>query len=59
MVGRALNVIPVIPRGVFLVGLAYALILLSAPAISWLIVWRPWRREVRVPVSERPAETEA
>jgi hypothetical protein len=40
---RALEIIPPVDRGVFLVGLGFALLMIAAPAINWLITWRPWR----------------
>lgn len=50
VIGRAFGTIPPVPREVFLIGVSYALIVLSAPAVNWLIVWRPWRREVVAPI---------
>jgi hypothetical protein len=41
---RALEIIPPVDRGVFLVGLGFALLMIAAPAINWLITWTPWRR---------------
>ena len=40
---RALNVIPGVDRGVFLVGIAFCLLMTAAPAVNWLITWRPWK----------------
>lgn len=40
---RALELIPPVDRGVFLVGLSFSLLMVAAPAINWLITWRPWR----------------
>lgn len=40
---RAFDVIPPVDRGVFLVGLSFALLMVAAPAVNWLITWRPWR----------------
>lgn len=39
---RALALIPFVDRAVFLVGLSFCLLMVAAPAINWLIVWRPW-----------------
>ncbi len=41
---RALNAIPPVDRGVFLVGLSFALLMTAAPAVNWLATWTPWRR---------------
>lgn len=41
---RALNVIAPVDRAIFLVGIAFALLMLAAPAVNWLVVWRPWRQ---------------
>lgn len=43
VVARALNVIPAVDRAVFLVGIGFALVMIAAPAVSWLVIWRPWR----------------
>ncbi len=43
VVARQLNVIPPVDRGVFLVGISFALLMTAAPAINWLITWRPWK----------------
>jgi hypothetical protein len=43
VIGRALGVVPPVDRSVFLVGLAFALSMLAAPALNWLLLWRPWR----------------
>lgn len=40
---RALEIIPAVDRGVFLVGIGFALLMIAAPAVNWLITWRPWR----------------
>lgn len=40
---RALELIPAVDRGVFLVGIGFALLMIAAPAVNWLITWRPWR----------------
>ena len=40
---RALNVIAPVDRGVFLVGLSFALLMIAAPAVNWLVTWRPWK----------------
>lgn len=40
---RSLNIIPVVDRGIFLVGLSFALLMIAAPAVNWLVTWRPWR----------------
>lgn len=42
---RALALIPYVDRAVFLVGLSFCLLMVAAPAVNWLIVWRPWIRE--------------
>lgn len=39
---RALALIPIVDRAVFLVGLSFCLLMVAAPAVNWLIVWRPW-----------------
>ena len=41
---RALNVVGPNPD-VFLVGLSFALLMIAAPAVNWLVVWQPWRSE--------------
>lgn len=41
---RVLNVIPS-TGPFFVVGIAFALLMIAAPAINWLVVWRPWRPE--------------
>lgn len=41
---RALDVIQPVDRGVFLVGLAFCLLMIAAPAVNWLVTWQPWRR---------------
>ena len=41
---RALNVIDAVDRGVFLVGLSFALLMVAAPAVNWLVVWKPWSK---------------
>lgn len=38
---RAVNAIPPVP-GIFLVGLSFALLMTAAPAVNWLLIWRPW-----------------
>ena len=43
LVLRALNVIAPVDRGVFLVGLSFALLMIAAPAVNWLVTWRPWK----------------
>jgi len=45
VVARALNVVPPVDRSVFLVGLAFALLMIAAPAVNWLAIWRPWEGE--------------
>lgn len=40
---RSLNLIEPVERGVFLVGLSFALLMIAAPAINWLVTWRPWK----------------
>ena len=40
---RALNLIQPVDRGVFLVGLSFALLMIAAPAVNWLVTWRPWK----------------
>ena len=40
---RALDIIPPVDRAVFLVGLSFSLLMVAAPAINWLVTWRPWR----------------
>lgn len=40
---RWLQLIPTVDRGVVLVGLSFALLMVAAPAVNWLITWRPWR----------------
>lgn len=42
---RALNAIAPVDRSIFLVGLAFALLMLAAPAVNWLVIWQPWRNE--------------
>lgn len=42
---RALNVIDPVDRAVFLVGLSFALLMTAAPAVNWLLIWRPWRAD--------------
>lgn len=49
VIARAFGAIQPVPREVFLVGISYALIVLSAPAVNWLVVWKPWREEVTIP----------
>lgn len=41
---RVLNIIPPI-GSMFVVGLAFCLLMIAAPAVNWLVVWRPWRSE--------------
>lgn len=43
VVARALNIIPPVDRAVFLVGIGFALVMVAAPAVNWLVIWRPWR----------------
>lgn len=43
VIGRALGFVPPVDRGVFVVGLSFALSMLAAPALNWLVLWRPWR----------------
>jgi hypothetical protein len=43
VVGRQFNVIPAVDRGVFVVGLAFVLLMTAAPSLNWLLTWRPWR----------------
>lgn len=43
VVARQFNAIAPVDRSVFLVGLSFALIMTAAPAVNWLITWRPWR----------------
>jgi hypothetical protein len=45
---RALSLIPPVDRGVFLVGISFALLMVAAPAVNWLLTWKPWRRELGV-----------
>lgn len=40
---RAFSIITPIDRGVFLVGLSFALLMIAAPAVNWLLTWKPWR----------------
>lgn len=40
---RALEVIPPVDRGVFTVGITFCLVMIAAPAVNWLLTWRPWR----------------
>ena len=40
---RALNIIDPVDRSVFLVGIAFALLMIAAPAVNWLATWKPWR----------------
>ena len=40
---RTFSIIPAIDRGVFLVGLSFALLMVAAPAVNWLLTWRPWQ----------------
>lgn len=40
---RAVNIIGPVDRSVFLVGLSFALLMIAAPAVNWLVVWTPWR----------------
>lgn len=43
LVGRALALIPdPVDRGVFLVGLSFALLMLASPALNALLTWQPW-----------------
>lgn len=28
--------------GIFLVGLSFALLMIAAPAVNWLVTWKPW-----------------
>lgn len=42
VVARAVNLIPPFDRSAFLVGLSFALLMGAAPAVNWLIQWRPW-----------------
>lgn len=45
---RALEVIPAIPREISLVGVAWALVLVSVPAIGWLQTWHDvWAPRIR------------
>jgi hypothetical protein len=44
VVARALDIIPPIDRAVFLVGISFALVMVAAPAVNWLVIWRPWRQ---------------
>ena len=37
---RAVTLIGPIPREVFLIGLSYALLMVAAPAVNWLLAWR-------------------
>lgn len=39
---RALALIPIVDRAVFLIGVSFVLLMVAAPAVNWLIVWRPW-----------------
>lgn len=43
VVARALNIIPAVDRAVFLIGIGFALVMVAAPAVNWLVIWRPWR----------------
>ena len=45
VVFRALNIIASIDRNVFLVALAYVLLMVAAPAVNWLATWKPWQAE--------------
>lgn len=42
---RELSVIAAVPRDIFLVGLAFALILVAGPALNGLVTWQPWKPE--------------
>jgi hypothetical protein len=42
---RQVGVLPAVDRAVFLVGLSFALLMIAAPAVNWLIVWTPWKAE--------------
>lgn len=54
VVGRELGRIGPVPRDTFLIGLAFALILIAGPAANGLVAWQPWRDHE--PVSEPTAE---
>ena len=41
---RAMGVVGPAPD-VFLVGLSFALLMIAAPAVNWLVTWTPWRSE--------------
>ena len=41
---RALNIINPVDRSVFLVGIAFCLLMIAAPAVNWLWTWKPWTR---------------
>lgn len=41
---RALDLVGPEP-GVFLIGLSFVLLMIAAPAVNWLLVWRPWRTD--------------
>jgi hypothetical protein len=40
---RAFNAIPVIDRGVYLVGIAFGGLMLASPAVNALVIWTPWK----------------
>lgn len=42
MVARALDRIPPVDRGVFLVGIVYAFLMLASPVLNALLTWKPW-----------------
>lgn len=44
-VGRALQLLPTLDRSVFVIFLTFVLLMIAAPAVNWLVVWRPWRPE--------------
>lgn len=41
---RVLNLIPSI-GSLVTVGIAFVLLMIAAPAVNWLVVWRPWRSD--------------
>lgn len=41
---RALGFVGPAPD-IFVVGLSFALLMIAAPAVNWLVTWHPWRGE--------------
>lgn len=50
---RAFERIGPVPREVFLIGVAYCLLLVAGPAFNWIVTWWPWRRGDAVPLRVR------